>query len=270
MSDQGPAGGAADAEANALAWAAATEAAWLERFGPPEAVAQELRARPAARLGALLPHLGDVAGMRLLHLMGSNGVKSVGLALLGAEVTVIDFAPGNANYAEALARAAEARLRFVVADVLALPDEERRRDYDLVLAELGVVHYFQDLAPFAAVVARALAAGGRFVLQDFHPVATKLLVFRGSSAKVRKVRATGDYFSTELHEEEAPFVKFLPVGHPGRDSKVRWRRWTLGEIVTAVADAGLRVVALHEEPNRSSAVFDAGVPKTFTLVAERR
>lgn len=255
---------------NSAAWHGAVEAAWVARFGTPQLAAEELRARPRVRLAGLDEHCGDVAGKRVLNLMGSNGVKAVALALLSAEVTVIDLSEGNARYARALAEASGVALRYVVSDVLALPSDELARRYDLALAELGIVHYFVDLAPFASVVAEVLADGGRFVLRDFHPVATKLLAFRGSSAKVRKVKVTGDYFDDALHEEDAPFAKFLRPEDAARAGKVLWRRWTLGEVVTAFATAGLRVVKLVEEPNRSSDVFDRGIPKTFTLVAEKR
>ena len=251
---------------NEAAWRAATAAAWRARFGEPSALGQELRARPTARLAGLDDHLGALAGRRLVHLMGSNGVKSVALALAGARVTVVDLSPGNADYALELAAAAGVTLEYVVADVLTLSQDFTTRGFDLALAELGILHYFTDLAPFARAVKALLVPGGRFVLRDFHPVATKLLSFRGSTAKVRKVRVTGDYFATDLVEEDAPYTKFLPPGTPR--AQVRLRRWTLGETVTAFAEAGLRVVRLVEEPNRSSEVFDRGIPKTFTLVLE--
>ncbi|MDU7887403.1 MAG: SAM-dependent methyltransferase, partial [Clostridium perfringens] len=43
----------------------------------------------------------------------------------------------------------------------------------------------------------------------------------------------------------------------------------LGEIVTAVANTGLKIESLTEEPNLSSDVFDKGIPKTFTIVARK-
>lgn len=46
------------------------------------------------------------------------------------------------------------------------------------------------------------------------------------------------------------------------------RRWTLGEVVSAAARAGLTLVALEEEAGAKS--DDAGLPKVFTLVAESR
>jgi 2-polyprenyl-3-methyl-5-hydroxy-6-metoxy-1,4-benzoquinol methylase len=254
---------------NEAAWQSLVYEAWVARLGTPDAAARAIRADPRAKVAPLGAHLGDVAGKRVMNLMGSNGVKAVALALLGAEVTVVDFSAPNERYAAELAAAAGVRLCYLVRDVLQLTSAELRGDYDLVVAELGIVHYFVDLAPFMETVARCLAPGGRFVLRDFHPVSTKLLEFRGSTAKVRKHKVAGDYFGTELEERPAPCAKFLPPARAAEVGRVLWRKWTLGEVVTAVAAAGLVIRRLDEEPNRSSDVFDRGIPKTFTLVAER-
>ncbi|MEZ6016064.1 MAG: methyltransferase domain-containing protein [Planctomycetota bacterium] len=252
--------------ANEDAWRGAVYQAWLARFGAPPAAAAELRVRARARLAGLDAYFGELQGRRVLNLMGSNGMKAVATALLGAQVTVVDFAQGNADYAQALAEAAGVELRYIVSDVLALDSAERARRYDLVFAELGILHYFSDLAPFAALVTEVLERGARFVLRDFHPVSTKLLSFRGSTAKVRKVKVTGDYFEAALRAEPVSFAKYLPPD-AAATATVLWRRWTLGEVVTAFAAAGLRIERLVEEPNRSSEVFDRGIPKTFVLVA---
>lgn len=268
-----------NSEGNAAVWRGPVYQAWCARFGEPAALAAELKQRPRAKLAGLdvlfEGLLGDLQGRSVLNLMGSNGLKAVALGLLGAKVSVIDYAPGNADYARALADAAGVALRYEVGDVFELRNLPELGNQALIFAELGIVHYFQDLAPFAAAVVAALAPGGYFVLRDFHPVATKLLAFRGSSAKVRKVRVTGDYFDTSLQPEDAPFAKHLPPEQAALLKPVLWRRWTLGEIVTAIANSGLRIRSLVEEPNRSNTspgghpdnAFDQGIPKTFTLVA---
>jgi threonine dehydrogenase-like Zn-dependent dehydrogenase len=55
--------------------------------------------------------------------MGSNGTKAVALALLGAQVTVVDVSPGNAEYARQLATAAGVDLQYEVCDVLKMPPQ---------------------------------------------------------------------------------------------------------------------------------------------------
>ncbi|MNI96572.1 hypothetical protein D3C73_1550540 [compost metagenome] len=85
----------------------------------------------------------------------------------------------------------------------------------------------------------------------------------------------GDYFDTTLEEKKVSYSKYLPSAgqEPGSEAKhsvVYWRRWTLGELVTAAARSGLIIRELAEEPNLSSDVYDKGIPKTFTLVAEKK
>jgi hypothetical protein len=49
--------------------------------------------------------------------------------------------------------------------------------------------------------------------------------------------------------------------------RVQLRQWTLGEVVSSVAAAGLMLQVLEEEPGVKLA--DAGLPKLFTLVAQK-
>lgn len=254
-------------------WNEDTYAAWTSRFGTPAEAASKLAKDPAGKLFPLGSYLGVVNGKKIMNLMGSNGMKAVALALLGAEVTVADFSEANARYAGELAMEAGVQLNYIVSDVLKLPEEAMDHSYDIVFAEMGIVHYFTDLAPFMETVIQLLAPGGKFVLRDFHPVTTKLISSKGSTAKVRKHKVSGDYFDTSLEEKKVSYSKYLPSsavqGDPDKPSLVYWRRWTLGEIVTAAAASGLIIRQLVEEPNLSSDVYDKGIPKTFTLVAEK-
>ncbi|MEK5446208.1 class I SAM-dependent methyltransferase [Paenibacillus sp. FSL R7-0331] len=256
-------------------WNEDTYAAWTSRFGTPAEAAAKLNKDPQGRLFPLHHYLGEIQGKKIMNLMGSNGMKGVALALLGAEVSVADFSEANARYAAELAEAAGVGLDYIVSDVLKLPEEVLDGSYDIVFAEMGIIHYFTDLAPFMATVCRLLTSGGRFVLRDFHPVTTKLISSKGSTAKVRKHKVDGDYFDTSLEEKRVSYSKYLPAsahvpGSEVKQSVVYWRRWTLGELVTAAARSGLVICELAEEPNLSSDVYDKGIPKTFTLVAEKR
>ncbi|WP_410511394.1 class I SAM-dependent methyltransferase [Paenibacillus sp. BR2-3] len=255
-------------------WNEDTYSAWTSRFGTPAEAAAKLRKDPANKLYPLSSYFGEVTGKKIMNLMGSNGMKAVALGLLGAEVTVADFSEANARYAAELAEEAGVPLTYIVSDVLKLPEEILNGSYDVVFAEQGIVHYFTDLGPFMDTAYRLLAPGGMFVLRDFHPVTTKLISSKGSTAKVRKHKVTGDYFNTELEEKRVSYSKYLPasgaIGETMQQSVVYWRRWTLGEIVTAVAASGLMISKLVEEPNLSSDIYDKGIPKTFTLIAGKR
>jgi SAM-dependent methyltransferase len=254
---------------NEKAWNSGPFEAWLSRYGTPEEAAVKLRSNPEGRLRGLLPYLGELKGKKVANLLGSHGSKAVAMALLGADATVVDIASENARYAKELAMHAGVPLRYVVSDVLELPSEELNGDYDLVLMEFGILHYFTDLAPLMNVVNNLLRPGGRFVLQDFHPVTTKLISSKGTTANIRKHKVTGDYFDASVKEVDVAYSKFLQGDERSELPKVKQRYWTLGEIVTAVASTGLMIRELVEEPNQSSEVFDKGIPKSFTVVADK-
>lgn len=184
-------------------WNEDTYTAWVARFGTPSEAATKLIKEPSAKLYPLSSYFGDVQGKKMMNLMGSNGMKAVALSLLGADVTVADFSEANARYAADLAQEAGVQLNYIVSDVLKLPDHVLDGSYDIVFAELGIVHYFTELAPFMETVRHLLSPGGIFVLRDFHPVTTKLISSKGSTAKVRKHKVSGDYFNTTLEEKRS-------------------------------------------------------------------
>jgi hypothetical protein len=105
--------------------------------------------------------------------------------------------------------------------------------------------------------------------QSLHPVSTKLIQSRGTTANIRKHKEASDYFDSSIEETDVAYAKFVPAAAGGDLPKVKLRKWTLGEIVTGTAGSGLHIERLEEEANASSDVFDKGIPKTFTLVARR-
>ena len=249
-------------QVNARSWTQDAYQAWVNRFGIPAVAAEQIQSNPVGRIKSLERFLHDVSGAKVANLLGSHGGKAVALALLGADVTIVDLSPENARYATELANAAGVNVRYVVSDVLSLPASELTSDYDLVLMELGILHYFVDLNPLAEQIAKLLRKGGKLVLQDFHPVSTKLISSKGSKHKV-----TGNYFRSSVEETRVAFTKFVGDEETREQTTVQLRKWTLGEIVTAMASTGLFIRVLDEEPNHKK--DDIGIPKTFTLVAEK-
>lgn len=247
---------------NAQAWNQETYNAWLARFGAPEEAATRLRTNPRARLGSLVPHLPELQGRKIINLLGSHGARAIALALLGAKATVVDISSENASYALDVARAAGVDLRYIVSDVLSLPGFELDASYDLVLLELGVLHYFVDLEPLMGTITRLLRPGGLLLLQDFHPISTKLITSRGARHKV-----SGNYFDKSIITQTVATSKHLNPTHQEHIPIVYQRQWTLGEIVTAIASSGLIIASLTEEPNPK--LDDRGIPKLFTITAHK-
>jgi hypothetical protein len=126
-----------------------------------------------------------------------------------------------------------------------------------------VLHYFISLDPLMEKVKSLLASGGVFILHEFHPISTKLITSNGKKHKV-----VGNYFDPTLQESQVAFSKHMPDEDQGQLSRTIQRKWTLGEVVTSVAKAGLFLEILEEEPNHK--LHDIGLPKTYTLVARKR
>ncbi|WP_353947796.1 class I SAM-dependent methyltransferase [Sporolactobacillus sp. Y61] len=254
-----------DSGLNRQAWNEEAYQAWIGRFGTPEEAAARIRRDPEGRLLRLIPYFDAkrIKGKKVMNLLGSHGEKALALTLLGAEVTVADISQENATYARRTAEALGVTIQYVVSDVLRLPEQIRRPVYDIVLMEFGVLHYFVDLAPLAQLVYDLLKPGGRLILQEFHPISTKLVTTRGKRQIV-----FGNYFDKSFREREVAYGKHLPSDDQVTlRNKVTLREWTLGETVTAFASTGLRVERLDEAPNTK--ISDIGLPKTFTLLCSK-
>ncbi|WP_244923545.1 class I SAM-dependent methyltransferase [Peribacillus butanolivorans] len=247
---------------NEQAWNQNNYLALVNRYGKPKELASKIRQNPKWRLHPFYKYMGDVTGKKITHLMGSNGVKAVALAIIGANVKVVDFSQENATFANELAKEADVSIEYIISDVLSLSSEHVSEKQDLVLMELGVLHYLIDLQPLFEKIKMILKPGGRFILHEFHPISTKLITSNGKKHKV-----AGNYFAPAIENNEVAFSKHMPDEEKESLSKVVQRKWTIGELITAVGQSGLIIKVLEEEPNHK--IHDIGLPKTYTLVAER-
>ncbi len=200
--------------------------------------------------------LGDIRGKRLAHLQCNCGGDSLSLALLGATVTGVDISDEAISSARELSSKTGIPAEFVRADVydwLAATARDGRR-FDAVFSSYGVVCWLPDLSSWAGGIAAALRPGGRFVLVDFHPVAQmfderwNLSGSYPSGGEPRLLEeGVGDYVGESGGGlTPAGFVK--GVRDFENPHHCHLFRWGLGEVVTALTGAGLRVIALKEYP----------------------
>jgi len=200
--------------------------------------------------------LGHLAGKTLLHLQCNSGGDSLSLASLGAKVTGVDISDEAILYARRLSSETGIPASFVRADVYDwLEDAVREeRSFDVVFSSYGVVCWLHDLEAWAGGIAGVLRAGGRLVLVDFHPVAE---MFDERWNRVHPYPSGGE--PRLLREGVGDYVGesgggLTPEGfvEGTRDFEnphgCHLFRWGLGEVVTALAGAGLRIVALEEYP----------------------
>lgn len=195
--------------------------------------------------------MGDVTGHRLLHLMCATGEETMSWAVLGAEAVGIDIS--GREIAIARQRAAEAGLAvcFETADVGDLPAEYARRTFDCVYTGGGVLVWIPDLSRWATAIAGALKPGGRFVLWEEHPVTMALW---GSDGKVEIVSS---YWQRGTPEESSGWSHF-PGATEAKETKYEFA-WPLGDIVTTLARAGLRIDELAEYPTSADWRFGSAL-----------
>jgi 2-polyprenyl-3-methyl-5-hydroxy-6-metoxy-1,4-benzoquinol methylase len=132
---------------NQAAWNTGAYEAWVIENGTPTEFAAKLE--PEKILKRVLHHLGKLNGKKVANPLGSRGKAGVAMALLGADVTIFDLSDSNARYALELASASKVKLEYVVGDFMKL--ETQHYDFDLVLMELGILHWFMDLYGFRLI-----------------------------------------------------------------------------------------------------------------------
>lgn len=120
--------------------------------------------------------LGDVSGLRLLHLQCHFGLDTLAWARAGAVVTGLDFSPRAIEAATGLARQAGLgdRASFVCADVYDAAEVLGGSRFDIVYVSLGSLCWLPSVDRWAEQVATLVVPGGRCYVHDGHPVAWAL------------------------------------------------------------------------------------------------
>lgn len=185
-----------------------------------------------------LEELGDVAGKSLLHLQCHFGLDTLSWARLGARATGVDLSPKAIELAKALSAELDVPARFLCSDVLTLPEVLDER-FDVVYTSYGVIDWLPNLTAWGRLVASFLRPGGRFYMVEFHPVA----VTAGDD---------GQWFEYSYFPSDEPVRTVEHGSYAAPDAAVTQTSyaWThsLGEVVSAIAAAGLRIEHLHEFP----------------------
>jgi SAM-dependent methyltransferase len=176
--------------------------------------------------------LGDLTKRRVLHLEAGDGEGAAQLAELGAVVTAVDDSVERLD----AARERWPSVLWVQGDATGVPAELRRRRFDLVYSPEGVLAQLADLEAWSKGIVGVLHERGELLMYDEHPVA---------ECVDRLLRWNLDYF-----------------GEAGL--------WRLGQVVTAVGRAGLKVEALEEYPGDAAwRRHDRRLPGSFLLYARR-
>ena len=197
-----------------------------------------------------LPRLGTVTGLDAVHLQCHIGTDTVSLHRLGARMTGLDFSRASLTQARSLAGRTGAAVEFVEADVYDAPEVLGRSRFDLVYTGIGALCWLPDVRRWANVVADLLRPGGRLFLREGHPMLSTLEDPRPDGT----LAVEYPYF-----ERLEPLVwddpgTYVRTGATYEHNVTHSWNHGLGEVVTALLDAGLNLTMLAEH---DSAPWDA-------------
>ena len=189
-----------------------------------------------------VPRLGDLTGLRGVHLQCHIGTDTLSLSRLGARMTGLDFSPAALAEARGLVERVGADVDFVEGDVYSAVDLLGAEAFDLVFTGIGALCWLPSVSRWADVVARLLRPGGRLHIREGHPMLWALEDGRDDDLLV----VDYPYF-----EREEPMVWDEPGTYVETDVEFQnnlTHEWNhgIGETVTALMDAGLQLTMLVE------------------------
>jgi SAM-dependent methyltransferase len=194
-----------------------------------------------------LPRLGDITGLRCIHLQCHIGTDTLSLARLGAASVVgLDFSSKSLDearkFAAQTASSGGDKLSFVEASVYDALDVLEPGSFDLVFTGIGALCWIPSIKEWAGGVEGLLRTGGRLFMREGHPVLWAL-----DQTAEHDVRLELPYF-----EQSEPIIADKPGtyveagGHQFTATVGAEFNHGMGEIVTALLERGMRIVGLTE------------------------
>jgi SAM-dependent methyltransferase len=215
----------------------------------------------ASLLAAERELLDDLLADRpeVVHLQSGNGTDDVALVGAGARSVVgVDYSAVAAGAARRRADELGVACEYVVAALPGAPLADGCAD--LVYTGKGALIWMPDIGAWARDAVRLLRPGGHLFVYEGHPAAV-LWTWDEDRARLRSDRS---YFGRGFVNDTFP-----------ANGAVEWQA-TLGEIVSAVAAAGLEIRHLGEHPEPfwrmggvSAAAWNGDLPNAFALLARR-
>ena len=150
----------------------------------------------------------------------------------------LDFSAPAVERARELAAELGLDAEFVQSDVYEAVGSLGGRDFDVVYTGLGALNWLPDIRRWAGVIAELVRSGGFLYLAEFHPITW---VFGDED-----LAPTHDYF-----QGEEPAVWDEPGTYADLEAETvhnKTYEWNhpLGDVVSAVVEAGLVLEFLHE------------------------
>ena len=179
--------------------------------------------------------LGDVSGLRILHLQCHFGQDTLSLTKKGAHAVGVDLSSESISVARSLSAELNIPCMFIESDVYDLVHVEQE-PFDIVFTSYGTIGWLPDLDKWAGVVKSKLKNGGRFILVEFHPFIWTM------DYKMDKIGF--DYFNT------GPIVETEKTTYTGDETNASYETvsWNhpLSEVIRSLIKAGGSIVDFNE------------------------
>lgn len=205
--------------------------------------------RPAAGwfAGYEWADLPEPAGADVLHLQCHLGTETIAFAERGARTVGLDLSGESVREARRLAADRGLDIEYVRADVYDAVAALGGRTFDVVYTGKGAVCYLPELGPWASAVAALLRPGGSFYLVEFHPLLYALGVVPAADRDEELV-LRHDFLSGR-GADRRDATRTYTDGPDLTEATVAYEwRHELGEVVTALVGAGLRIERVREDP----------------------
>ncbi len=193
----------------------------------------------------------------VVHLQSGHGLDDLDLVRAGARTVVgVDFSSVAVGAAQRRADVLGLASRYVVGEAARTP--LRTGSADLVYTGKGALIWVTDLTGWASEVRRLLRPGGTLFVHEAHPT-VPLWTWDADRPRIRPDRS---YFDRTHVNDSFPANGAIET------------QWTLGEIVTTIAAAGLEVTTLEEYPDPfwqpddvDAAAWHGTLPNAYALLA---
>lgn len=184
-----------------------------------------------------LKGLEDVKGKSLLHLQCHFGQDTLSWARMGAVCTGIDISGEAVTLARKLNEQLNLSADFICCNVLNTSDHIQK-EFDIIYTSYGVINWLPDLQPWATMIAERLKVGGVFYMVEFHPIVWMFDYNRETSM-----------MKYGYQQDEVIYEEYNGT-YAQTDSKMVSKEygWNhgLGEVISSLAQAGLRIEYLRE------------------------
>lgn len=241
---------------NKSAWEYRAYEFWCKRDGTPKEKARKIRENPRASLKKHQLYFSQIKEMKIANLCGSNGRKAVPLSLLGADVTIFDISEENKRYALELANCANTSIEYIVGDIYDINLTKYTDYFDILFLEGGILHYFNEIDKFMAILFSILKSNGKMILSDFHPLGRCI---------DPDLKFKPNYFDNELQSGDLAYKHYFEEQEQRNFPNVSIMSYTLSEIINSVILSGFNIQKFDEHRGWKN----ENIPWEFTILSNK-